>query len=246
MTTDVEAAKNFYTEVIGWNTAEWEGGPTPYTMWQVGDDSIGGVMELPEEARKAGAPSHWLAYVAVPNVDETAALAVELGGTVYREPTDIPSVGRFTVLADPLGSPFAAFTPEGDMPLHEGKARHGDFSWNELNTTDYEKAFEFYSKLFDWKLTESTEMGPGFIYQMYQRQDAEGSCGGMCNSAKMQNFPAHWVYYITVDDLDKAVAKAQDGGANLVAGPMEVPGGSRIAIFKDPQDAEFALHKPPR
>jgi predicted enzyme related to lactoylglutathione lyase len=42
-----------------------------------------------------------------PNVDDTAKQAVALGGKIHKEPTDIPKVGRFAVIADPQGAAFA-------------------------------------------------------------------------------------------------------------------------------------------
>ncbi len=36
MTSDKEAARSFYTELIGWGTQAWEGGEMPYTMWTKG------------------------------------------------------------------------------------------------------------------------------------------------------------------------------------------------------------------
>ena len=70
MTTDPDAAQSFYTELIGWGTQAWDG-PMPYTMWTNHDVPLGGVVTLPDEAKQAGAPPHWLAYIQIPNVDET-------------------------------------------------------------------------------------------------------------------------------------------------------------------------------
>ena len=70
----------------------------------------GGIMQMPPEAE---APPHWLPYVAVEDVDATTKRVSELGGQVYREPGDIPDVGRFSVCADPTGAPFALFKPAG-------------------------------------------------------------------------------------------------------------------------------------
>ena len=109
MTTDPEAAKAFYTAVTGWGTQVWE--EMSYTMWTVGEKPIGGIMKLPDEAVAGGARPHWLAYVAVPDVDATIARARELGATVMVPPTDIPTVGRYSVFADPQGALIAAFTP---------------------------------------------------------------------------------------------------------------------------------------
>ena len=54
MTPDVEAAKGFYGEVIGYRTMPFEGAEKPYTMWAIGEQPIGGVRELPDEAKKMG------------------------------------------------------------------------------------------------------------------------------------------------------------------------------------------------
>src|SRR5436309_14669621 len=100
MTPDPEAAKAFYTAVMGWGTQLWESPGMSYTMWTVGDRPIGGLMKLPDEDVASGARPHWLAYVAVPDVDATTARAKELGANVLKPPTSIPTAGRFAVIAD--------------------------------------------------------------------------------------------------------------------------------------------------
>jgi hypothetical protein len=74
MTNDVESAKAFYAETIGWTVRD-RSRPKPYSIWTVGDTPIGGARELPREAAHAGVPPHWMAYVAVDDVDATAARA---------------------------------------------------------------------------------------------------------------------------------------------------------------------------
>src|SRR5262245_66151099 len=105
---DTKKAIAFYSGVVGWSTQPFpEGGD--YTMWVGSQGPLGGVMALPDEAAKMGTPPNWMAHVEVQDVDATAALAKKLGGRVYKEPTDIPNVGRFAVLADPQGAAFAVF-----------------------------------------------------------------------------------------------------------------------------------------
>jgi predicted enzyme related to lactoylglutathione lyase len=58
--------------------------------------------------------------------------------------------------------------------------------------------------------------------------------------------PPHWLYYVQVGDLDGAIARAKSRGAKLLNGPMQVPGGARIAQLDDPQGAGFALHEMPK
>jgi uncharacterized protein len=239
MTTDVEGAKAFYPEITGWKLIPFEGGD--YMMWAVGEQPIGGVTRLPEEAAKMGAPPHWLAYTAVDDVDATCRKVAELGGKVLKEGTDIPNVGRFAVLADPQGAAFAVFKGLQDMP--PPKDQTGEFSWHELNTTDWEAAFKFYSELFGWGETAKMEMGPDEgTYFMYGYSGEERSRGGMSNMAKQMSLPPHWMYYITVDDVDSAAKRVEQNGGKLVNGPMDIPGDDRIAHFRDPQGVLFALY----
>src|SRR5574340_233079 len=126
LTRDVAGAVAFYSDVVGWKTQPFgQGGD--YTMWVGSQGPLGGVMELPEQAAKMGARPHWMAHVQVDDVDATAAQARKLGGQVHHGPEDIPTVGRFAVLADPQGAVLSVFKPQGGpMTLHD-PAKDGEF-----------------------------------------------------------------------------------------------------------------------
>lgn len=239
MTTDTDAATDFYTSVIGWGTQPFEGSPVPYEMWTAGDRPIGGKMELPEEARAAGAPPHWIAYISTPDADATSARAVELGGKVLMPTQHMPNVGSFAILQDPFGAVFAAFTPEGDSPPTSGKPQPGEVTWHELMTDDYEKAYEFYADLFGWEKGDPMDMGPAGTYQLVRQGGSD--FGGMMNRPEGMPVSA-WIYYVHVADIDQAVDRVKSNGGQILNGPMEVPGGDRVAQCMDPQGGAFALH----
>ena len=239
MTSDPAAAQDFYRGVLGWGTEVFEGAGKPYDMWTRDGQPLGGVMQLPEEAVAAGAPPHWLAYIGTPDVDATAARAAELGGSVIVPPTDIPTVGRFSVIGDPDGSVFALFAPEMDAPPHPGMPGIGEFSWHELLAGDYAKAFEFYRDLFGWKIHDDMDMGEYGIYRIYSGDGPP--LGGIMTRPPAMPVCA-WLFYIRVDDLEATVEKVKAGGGEVINGPMDVPGGNRIAQCRDPQGAMFALH----
>jgi len=241
MTGDPKAAEKFYGRLIGWGTQEWEGGEQSYTMWTNKETPLGGVMEMPAEVREAGAPPHWMAYVEVEDVRAAAARVTEAGGTVLHEPTDIPGAGSFAVLSDPQGAAFAVYSSaseEAQEPPDQPQV--GQFSWNELATSDYKSAFAFYSDLFGWEPKEAMDMGEAGIYQIYG--SGEESYGGMFNKPEEMPGPPMWLYYIKVDDVNAAVEKVVELGGQVINGPTEVPGGDLIAQCVDPQGALFALH----
>jgi uncharacterized protein len=238
LTTDTAAAAAFYPKVVPWRTQP--SSMPGYTLWLAGDAQVGGLMALPPEA--AGTPPHWLIYIGTPNVDATAEHAQRLGARVVKAPSDIPNVGRFAVLADPQGATFALYTPGptgGAIPA----PGPGVFSWHELATTDVPGALRFYGELFGWSKGPGHDMGAMGIYQIFERFGAQ--VGGMCN-VQGPATPPSWLSYVQVSDSSRAVGAAKGAGGRLLHGPMEVPGGSWIALFMDPQGGAFAVHELPR
>ena len=240
MTTDPGAAQEFYGKVVGWGTTEWQG-PAPYTMWCAGEEPIGGVMELPEQAKQMGAPPHWLAYVQTNDLPGTCARIKELGGNVLKDPEDIPDTGSFAIVADPQGAVFALYTPTDEQAQQDVTPRPGRFSWHELATEDPEGAWDFYSKAFGWEKTDAMDMGEMGIYQMYGNGDHP--LGGMFKRPAEMPVSA-WTYYAMVPDINAAVEQVTANGGQVLNGPMEVPGGDQVAQCMDPQGCAFALHAP--
>lgn len=245
MTTDVKGAIAFYGDVIGWKTEPFkDGGPEPYNMWVASQGPLGGVMKLPEEAKKMGAPPHWFAHVEVDDVDAAAELVKRKGGKIHHGPTDIPKVGRFAIIADPQGASLSLFRPapsEGGWKEHDN-SKPGEFAWNELMTSDAKAALAFYGELFGWKVLQEHDMGPMGTYFIYGQGNKQ--YGGMMTKTPDMKMPPSWIHYIQVDDVDAAAKRATQKGAKLMNGPMDVPGGTRIAQLTDPQGAFFALHGP--
>lgn len=246
LSTDTEAAVDFYTDVMGWKTERFgeASEASPYTLWVGSQGPLGGVMKLPEEAAKEGAPPHWMAYVEVDDIEATVAKVTEMGGKIYVQPTVIPKVGRFSVIADPQGASLAVLEPEPQaepMPPHD-RSRPGEPIWSELYADDGAAALEFYSALFGWEKKQELDMGEAGTYTIFGRGDDQ--YGGMMTKPAKMTMPPSWLYYIHVDDLDAAIERANAKGAKTLIGPTEVPGGDRVAQLTDPQGATFALHGP--
>lgn len=237
MTTDVAAAQQFYPSVTGWSTMPFADDPS-YTMWTVGGNPVGGVMTIPDEAARSGAPPNWLTYIGTPSVDTTVSQAIGRGGKVLTGPRDIPGAGRFAVLQDPQGAVFAVYTSATASPP-PGTPQPGEFSWHELATPDPTAALDFYRSLFGWDKTEVYDMGPVGPYQTFGLHGRR--LGGIY--PKPAEVPvANWLPYVYVKDVDVAARTATARGGTVMVKPMEVPGGDRIAIFADPQGAVIAVH----
>ncbi len=113
-TTNAQTCRKFYEELFGWTSKTSEIGGTDYTVFKSGDKDIGGLMEMSGEGwGENPPPPHWMAYVAVGDVDAAVARVTELGGTVCVPPTDIPTVGRFSVINDPTGATISLMTLSG-------------------------------------------------------------------------------------------------------------------------------------
>jgi predicted enzyme related to lactoylglutathione lyase len=107
-TTDPEAALAFYEKVVGFSHQSMDMGPggTYHVIGKGGVDRGGVTEHLP-----AGTTPHWLPYVRVEDVDGTLARAKRQGAELHVGAEDIPGVGRFGVLIDPVGAALAVMKP---------------------------------------------------------------------------------------------------------------------------------------
>ena len=108
MTTDVAAAKSFYSQLFGWVMRDEQTPDMVYTMVKAGDQEVAGIMAMPPDAN--GTPPTWGGYVTVDDVDKQTARAEQLGGKILIPCRDIPNVGRFSVISDPQGAMLTLIT----------------------------------------------------------------------------------------------------------------------------------------
>ena len=249
VTTDIDAAIAFYAEIAGWRTQEWEGQSTSeYRLLTLNGVPIGDIVKLTPQHGPPGTPPYWMSHVEVPNVDDTVRDTKSLGGKVITPPTDIPNVGRYAVITDPQGAVIAIYTPSN--PTGGAYApKVGEFSWHELATTDHRGAIAFYGKIFGWETADEVDVGPPVgKYLMFGPPGAKVGhgpnppYGGMFTKAPNMPMPTSWLYYIRVRSADDAAEQVKALGGQVINGPMEVPGGDRIAQCIDPQGAVFAVH----
>src|SRR6516164_2952471 len=167
VTTDMEGARAFYTDVMGWGAQDIATPGMAYTLFTAAGSAVAGLMGLPTDAREAGVRSGWLGYVGVDDVDSAAARAHELGGSVHVPPKEIAGISRFAIVVDPQMATIGLFRwltqrDEASTDLN----MPGRVGWHELIATDWESAWRFYAGLFGWQ-KEETDTGALGTYQLF-------------------------------------------------------------------------------
>jgi predicted enzyme related to lactoylglutathione lyase len=238
MTTDVAAAKTFYTKVLGWGAQDASMPNLAYTFFTVANTFVSGLMGLPEEAKKTGATPRWIGYVGVNDVDATVDRIRHLGGAVHVPPTDLLNISRFSIVADPQAALFALI--KWLKPRRQPLAEPGELArvgWHELLAADRGAAFDFYRQLFDWEKADA-DIGPLGIYHLFSVRGQ--TIGGIYTKPPLAPVPL-WLFYFNVGDINAAAERVKAGGGQVIEGPVEVVGGNWIARCADPQGAMFAL-----
>ena len=229
VTPAIDDAKTFYSETLGWKSTSSDMGGFPYTMLTAGEAPQAGIVAPPQP----GIPSHWTSYLGVDDVDARAATVVEHGGKVLVPPTDIPGVGRFSLVADPQGATFNLFKGVSDQ------GGSTEFHWNELWAKDAEALLPFYREVLGFEV-ETMQMPDGAYYIL---ENADGGQGGIMSSP-MEGVPPMWLPYATIDDCDAAVARAERMGGSVKSTASTIEGIGRIAIIGDRSGAVLGLVTP--
>ena len=236
LTGDVDGALAFYKNVVGWTHEDRDSGGSRYAMLSANGQGMGGIMAMPPEG--AGMNPVWMGYIGVSDADEGARRVAEAGGAVHRQPSDIPGIGRFAVVADPQGAAYVIFAGSDGNAEPAPFMTPGHVGWNELHTSDWEKAFDFYSRLYGWTKDTAMDMGAMGTYQLFATGGAEAR-GAMFNNPQLPR--PMWLFYFSVPDIDAGIDRIKAGGGTILMGPHEVPGGAWIVQASDPHGAMFAL-----
>ncbi|WP_236651985.1 VOC family protein [Streptacidiphilus neutrinimicus] len=233
---DSEAAQQFYGQLFGW-TAETDPDPQygGYTTFSLDGKPAAAVAPLMNPQQ----PVMWLLSFATPAVDDAAEAAKGAGAQVWMGPMDVGDLGRWALLSDPTGAPFALWETRkfGGFGVAE---EPNSLAWIDLSTRDKSAAVEFYRTFFKW------QVWPNQDYPMVGLNDT--MFGGIMEMGEMfpPEVPSHWNPFFLVADVDAAAAKARGLGAEVVHGPVdaEMDNGPRLAVIRDPQGATFGVFAP--
>lgn len=105
--TDLDRDLKWLQEAFDLTANRMEMPDGPYYVLKQGEAMTGGAMA----ATNPQAPSMWLSWVHVEDVEETRNKVLKEGGSAHTEVMEVPQVGRMAVVADPTGGVFGIITP---------------------------------------------------------------------------------------------------------------------------------------
>ena len=248
MTSDADAAGDFYGKVVGWTSTSSGQPGMDYRFFSSGDgsdtkDGVGGYMAITADMAAGGARPAWIGYICVDDVDTAATSIAAAGGSVLMPAMDLDGVGRMAMVADPQGAPFYIMRGASDDTSHSFAATEpkvGHCAWNELSSADPEVAKAFYGTQFGWSKQGEMDMGPMGKYEFLMASGGRFGLGAIM--PKIPDMPVSmWTFYFRVPDIDAAVATIKTCGGTMLQEPMEIPGGDFSVTAMDPQGAAFGL-----
>lgn len=239
-TSDQNAAKKFYSSLLGWTPNDSPMGPNDfYTIFRLNGRDAAAAYTLRKEERDQKVPPHWNLYMAVTSADDAVAKAAKAGGKVLSPAFDVMDVGRMGVIQDPTGAVFCLWQAK----KHSGLGVVGEnnaFCWADLSSPDPQRAGKFYSDFFGWKLEKSAKDPSGYLHI----KNGDHFIGGIPPvDYRDPNTPPHWLIYFMVADVHAATAKAKQMSARVYMQPTHMEGVGTWSVLADPQGAVFALFK---
>jgi len=234
-TKDVAASKAFYEGLLGWRIVEENVGGMPMHLLYAGDSCVGDMMVLPEGLQ---APSHWLSYVWVKDIDAVVAKAAAKGATIHLPITAIAEVGRIAVFADPTGAVLGVYASE-QAPGDPQPLSPGQFCWYECMTRNLEATKAFYGELFGWT-SKAQDMAGEFTYHLQHRGEDQVA-GMMAMEGDMWNgIPDHWMAYVAEADIEGTVTKVEGLGGTVCVPVTDIHIG-RFAVIQDAVGATVSV-----
>ncbi|MGW1953054.1 VOC family protein [Streptomyces sp. NPDC001920] len=235
MFSDVEGAKSFYGDVLGWTFGESLSEFGNYTQAYVEGKAVAAV--VPPMPGQEG-QSAWCLYFAASDAAATAEKIRQHGGEVLMEPMQVGEFGTMCLGREPSGAVFGVWqagTHEGfEAPMEQP----GAYCWAEVFTREPEKADAFLTALFPYAMKQMQDDAVDFrLFDLGDRT----VLGRMKMTEEFPpEIPSYINVYFTVANCDDAVAAATKLGAQLRFGPMDSPFG-RFAALTDPQGANFSV-----
>ncbi|MFD8821331.1 VOC family protein [Streptomyces sp. NPDC059605] len=234
MFPDVEAAKSFYGDVLGWTFGEAATEFGSYTQAYADGRAVAAV--VPPMPGQEG-PAAWCLYLASDDAAATAEKIRANGGETLMDPMRVDGFGTMLLARDPGGVLFGVWQA-GTHEGFEAQRVPGAYCWSEVFTRDPGKSDAFFPAVFPYGVVRLEDEHVDF--RMYNLGDSTVMGRMRMGDDFPPEMPPFLNVYFTVADCDAAVARATERGGVLRFGPMTMPFG-RFAALTDPQGAVFSV-----
>ncbi|MFO7904589.1 MAG: VOC family protein [Pirellulaceae bacterium] len=233
---DMEAAREFYHQLFGWESPDGETQGTSYLHFALDGKRVAGMRGMSAEMLNQDQPSCWNSYINVDDISAACARVSELGGKVVEPEVEVPGAGTRALIQDPTGGQVGLWRKGS----HFGAELTQDFHcccWNELMTRDIETARDFYGRLFNWEFADYTSTDAKYYVVSHA---GEESSGLLEMDARWGDMPARWMVYFAVQGVDLTVDFVRQLGGFVLVHPFDIPEG-RFAMVTDDQGGAFDL-----
>ena len=241
-TTDVQAARNFYGTLLGWDFTETQlEGQSVHSMGRIDGHAVAGMAQLSPEALEAGMRPGWAPYVHVANADRTLAVGEEAGGVTVMPPFVVEDSASIAVMMDAVGVEVALF--QAGTQIGAGIVREpGAMAWFGLLTGDRSAAAAYYRTVFGWETEQDRDQQEYTLFVGNQDRPHEWRCVAGAEDgppAWLSPVPL-WLVYFQVADIDASMQLALELGAQTPDAIRPASAG-RIVRLLDPQGVPFGL-----
>ena len=245
-TSDLDAAKKFYSGLFGWSYIDEEMGEMgidTYSMAMVDDIATATIYELGRGQLRPVSKPAWNIYVVVNDIEAAVKSVQQNSGTVVLDATDVDRAGRVAVIEDPTGCQTTLWQPNefGDRLI---RAEVGAVTWFEHVSTDRKGSVEYFEKV----LGVATATKPMDGLDGYTTWVVDGiEVAGMFqwpDEMIADGVPSMWFVYFQVSDLDAAVDYVESNGGKAMAEAPVINAVGRFIVLRDPQGADFCAIEP--
>ncbi len=238
MTNDIPSVKNFYSELFGWEFIETGEPGNDYIVVLHNGDPIGGMFEL-KDVKAEQRYSQWISYLSVDDLNIAVEYTKRNGGSIYREPFQLPNRGTVAFVFDSQNA-VLAFVKSSSGDPKDDEPVYNEWLWTELWSNDINNSVSFYKGLLNYEHKKFKTKAENFYHVL--EKESEPRAGIV--KIPYEDVKPHWMPYIAVEDPSDVIAKVESLGGKVLLGEEGIVGNT-AAIISDPSGAVFTVQKWP-
>ena len=238
MTDDISAVKKFYSKLFGWTYLDVGESENDYSVVLHDGIPIAGIFKL-RDVKDEHKYSQWISYLSVTDMNQAINYTKARGGSIYREPFELPNRGTVSFVFDSQNA-VLAFVKSSSGDPKDVDPVYNNWFWTELWTSDVENSVKFYTGLFsfDYKKFDTRTENNYHVLEKENRPRA-----GIIK-IPFENVKPHWMPYIAVKDPSEIVKRVEQLGGTIYLSTEGIAG-NNAAVIADPSGAVFTVQKWP-